>query len=206
MYFWEKSNMVRGGWRFLAYPFLLGALFLGQIALLRTMGGKTLMLEMVGFFGLLLLTLVGFLSLASWGERALFAVFVLFLGNILLVWYFLNFLSFLLLAVALLGFGVSLLPFLSSRSSRSSRPPPFTPSVTSPPPPRPYSEVFEESPRMKQTKTTFSPGKYVGSTFGATFHEPKSEWAKKIKPQNRVWFSTKEEAEKKGYQPHPSLQ
>lgn len=42
---------------------------------------------------------------------------------------------------------------------------------------------------------------YVGSTSSDKYHRPSCEWAKKIKPDNAVWFSSPEEAKKTGYKP-----
>lgn len=43
--------------------------------------------------------------------------------------------------------------------------------------------------------------KYVGSINGNKYHSLDCEWAAKIKPENEVWFSSKEEAEAAGYVP-----
>lgn len=44
-------------------------------------------------------------------------------------------------------------------------------------------------------------GQYVGSKNSDKYHLPSCRWAKRIKSENQVWFSSKEEAESKGYQP-----
>jgi PBP1b-binding outer membrane lipoprotein LpoB len=43
--------------------------------------------------------------------------------------------------------------------------------------------------------------KFVGSINSDKYHYPDCEWAKKIKPENQVWFSSPEEARKAGYKP-----
>ena len=43
--------------------------------------------------------------------------------------------------------------------------------------------------------------KYVGSKNSDKYHKPSCVWAKRIKPENLVCFSSKEEAEDKGYKP-----
>lgn len=43
--------------------------------------------------------------------------------------------------------------------------------------------------------------KYIGSKESNKYHLPSCQWAQKIKPENQVWFGSKEEAEKAGYQP-----
>jgi len=42
---------------------------------------------------------------------------------------------------------------------------------------------------------------YVGSTTSRKYHIPECRYAKKIKPEHTVFFSSKEEAESKGYEP-----
>lgn len=49
--------------------------------------------------------------------------------------------------------------------------------------------------------TTSSKGKYVASKLGASYHYPWCQGALKIKEENKIWFQTKEEAEKAGYKP-----
>ncbi|MEM2098113.1 MAG: Ada metal-binding domain-containing protein, partial [Methanothrix sp.] len=42
---------------------------------------------------------------------------------------------------------------------------------------------------------------YVGSTTSRKYHLPECRYAKKIKPEHVVIFSSKEEAESRGYEP-----
>lgn len=44
-------------------------------------------------------------------------------------------------------------------------------------------------------------GKYVASKKGTAYHYPWCPGALKIKEENKIWFQTKEEAEKLGYKP-----
>ncbi|MBI5133781.1 MAG: hypothetical protein HZA81_00095 [Candidatus Taylorbacteria bacterium] len=44
-------------------------------------------------------------------------------------------------------------------------------------------------------------GKYVGSISGAKYHLPACPGAQRIAEANKVWFSTREEAEAAGYAP-----
>ena len=43
--------------------------------------------------------------------------------------------------------------------------------------------------------------KFVGSINSDKYHRPNCEWAKKIRPDNAVWFSSPEEAKNTGYKP-----
>lgn len=44
-------------------------------------------------------------------------------------------------------------------------------------------------------------GKFVASRRGTSYHLPSCPGAKQIKPENQIWFVTKEEAERSGYRP-----
>jgi len=43
--------------------------------------------------------------------------------------------------------------------------------------------------------------KFVGSINSNKYHYPDCKWAKKIKPENKIWFSSPEDAQSKGYVP-----
>lgn len=49
-------------------------------------------------------------------------------------------------------------------------------------------------------------GKYVGSKSGKRYHLPSCPGAKRIKEENKVWFESKEAAEKAGYSPAANCQ
>lgn len=44
-------------------------------------------------------------------------------------------------------------------------------------------------------------GEYVGSIKGSKYHAPWCSGAKRIKEENKIWFSSKKEAETAGYTP-----
>lgn len=44
-------------------------------------------------------------------------------------------------------------------------------------------------------------GEYVASKYGKYYYAPDAYMAGRIKPENRVWFATRTEAEQKGYKP-----
>ncbi len=44
-------------------------------------------------------------------------------------------------------------------------------------------------------------GQFVGSTQSDKYHYPSCRWAEKILPQNRIWFSSSEDARAAGYVP-----
>jgi len=54
----------------------------------------------------------------------------------------------------------------------------------------------------EKVKKTFTPGKYLASKMGSTYHAPKCDWAKRVKKKNIVWFGSKEEAKKAKYKAH----
>lgn len=65
-------------------------------------------LELVGFFFLLLLMLIGFIGYVSvWGERVFFFVFLLYLANLAGIWYYNGSFYLVLLFLTLVGFMMS---------------------------------------------------------------------------------------------------
>jgi hypothetical protein len=46
-----------------------------------------------------------------------------------------------------------------------------------------------------------SDDQYVGSINSDKYHYPSCRWAKKIKPENEIWFKDKEDARAHGYVP-----
>ena len=44
-------------------------------------------------------------------------------------------------------------------------------------------------------------GQFVGSLESDKYHYPSCRWAKKILPENEIWFSSSEEARAAGYVP-----
>lgn len=50
-------------------------------------------------------------------------------------------------------------------------------------------------------KALSSGGSFVGSKSGTTYHFPWCPGASRIKDENKIWFQTKEAAEKAGYHP-----
>lgn len=67
-----------------------------------------------------------------------------------------------------------------------------------------YKSVKKVS-KVKDTKKQYKPGKYVASTKGKSYHKAKCDWAKKIKVKNRVWFNSRQKAEKLGYEEHSCM-
>ena len=67
---------------------------------------------------------------------------------------------------------------------------------------RPVSAELNSTSSL-ESKTTISnlTGKYVASKNGTAYHYPWCPGALKIKEENKIWFDTKEEAEKRGYKP-----
>ncbi len=74
------------------------------------------------------------------------------------------------------------------------------------------SQIDGKGPKTKETKTANkkvsvnSSKKYVGSKRGKFYHEVGSEWGKRIKKVNAVFFSSKKEAWGKGYKPHADVE
>lgn len=83
-----------------------------------------------------------------------------------------------------------------SQAEETAAPPliPTTPSK----PPEVQVERGEQTEEKQEEKLQ---SQFVGSKNSDKYHLPDCRWAKRIKPENQVWFSSEEEARAKGYQP-----
>ncbi len=68
------------------------------------------------------------------------------------------------------------------------------------------NQVGDDSSISKQSSSTAEEavpktGKYLGSQRGSVYHLPWCSGAQRIKEENKIWFQSKEEAERKGYRP-----
>ena len=61
-------------------------------------------------------------------------------------------------------------------------------------------EEIKDELKEVSMKKSFFPGKYVASRKANKYHTPKCDWANRIKKGNEVWFQSKEEAEKNGFE------
>ncbi len=59
----------------------------------------------------------------------------------------------------------------------------------------------EPSPAPEISTTTAKSGQFVGSVRSDKYHYPSCRWAKKILPQNEIWFSSSQDARAAGYVP-----
>ena len=180
--------MNKGKGKLLVFSVLLLVLLLGEIEILLSSGGKTLILQLFGFLVLLILMLIGFSNYSRKGsEKPFFFLFSASLLNLMLLWHYLGSLYITLLLVSLLGF------FISFPKRRMGK--------------RVGSESKKEVDRLgireaAEVNVTYDPGKYVASKNSDYYHAPKCDWAKKIKKERQVWFKDLEEAKKKGYRAH----
>jgi len=217
----------KGMFKFFVYVFVILILFMIMIPVIFSFSGKLIKLEIVGLMFLMFLSLIGFVGYrTSWGERVLFFVFLFSLANLMLVWFFTNKLFLLPLFFAIIGFLMSL-PRREEEDFEVEEPEVRTyggPVVEEPVAAAPVEKeakvveekvttkvvkpVVEKKPAKKtvKKKAVHSPGKYVASTGGSVYHEPKCDWAKRIVKKRRVWFNDKRSANKKGYRGHSCVQ
>ncbi len=146
----EKSRF-----KLIFYAALIAVLSFGLIKIIALAGGKTFYLEFFGLLFLLILTVISFVGYAkNWGETILFFVFLCYLSNLILVWYFLESLYLTLLLLAVVGMLVS----FPKKSEKKEKKPHSAPSrlssstssysVSS----EPHSEVFD-LPKTNVLKT-----------------------------------------------------
>ena len=60
-------------------------------------------------------------------------------------------------------------------------------------------QSFGAADQQKEQKTT--EGKLMGSVNGGKYHWPNCSHAKRISPENQIWFSSEKEAQAAGYGP-----
>ena len=203
--------MTEGKSRFklVVYAILIVILFFALIRIFAYGSGMFFNLELLGFIVLLLLSIIGFIGyVSSWGERVLFFVFLFYIANLVLLWYFQGSLYVVLLFLSLVGFLMSLPKKAASCSCNKKKQ-----ECAVKEEPEPHSMVFDEPKKEAAEKKTekkvtakHSPGKYVASKSSNVYHEPKCDWAKRINKNRQVWFAKKEDAWEKGYKAHSCVE
>lgn len=73
---------------------------------------------------------------------------------------------------------------------------PATPSTSTP-----VSQSVAQPDSETEPQTSSQEGAYVGSIDSDKYHDPGCRWAKKILPENEIWFESKEAAQAAGYLP-----
>lgn len=181
-----------------AYSLLSMLLLFGLIRILLSTGGNLFNLELLAFIFFLALTVGGLVGYKTWGEEVLFWVFLLYLMNLLGLWFFLGSISVVFLILALIGL---ILAFPSKGKIRKVSEEELHSEVFDSTKPVPEAKAGEKKEEVAK-EVKFTPGKYVASKSSNVYHEPKCDWAKKIQAGRRLWFESKEEAKKKGYRQH----
>lgn len=189
--------------KFLVYGLLVLVLFLVMVPIIFSFKGKLIRAEILVFLFLMLLALVSLIGYNKrWGERVLFFVFLISLGNVVFIWFFNGKLFMLPLFLGLVGVLMSL-PKKEERREAAEEPySEVLEEEKGEVPPPPAAESKSEKKVMPERKVTYTPGKYVASRMGSVYHEPSCDWAKKIAAGRRVWFEDKKEANQKGYKKH----
>lgn len=180
--------------RLIIYAFLLAVILQGLGQILIGMSGWSLPVELAIFLFLVVLAVQGFVGyFRGWGENFFLFLFLLYLGNLVLIWYLSGLFYLVLLVLTLVGFVMGILkePGLKKQKQQQKK----RKEKVSTLPPEPLTRKLEKK------SANFSPGKYVASSRSNTYHEPKCEWAKKIRAK-KIWFSDKKEAEDKKYKAH----
>ena len=183
-------------------------LLLGLVRIFIAGSGKFFALELIGFFVLLALTVVGLVGYTSlWGKNVLFLMFLLYIINLALLWLYLRNMYFVLLLLAVVGFLLSIPSGASHPKENRKRP---EKESSSPVTGEPHSMVFEPAAKGgekkgKKATASFTPGKYIASSRSNVYHAPKCEWVNNIALDHRVWFAGKEEAWQKGFRGHSCI-
>jgi hypothetical protein len=189
----------KSGAKLLIYGIVLFVLLFNLIKLFITGTSLFFRLELFGLLFLVALTFIGFLAYHSWGEHLFFFIFLLYLSNLALIWSSGRAFHLLPALVAVFGLILSV-----PRKSKAVDIPVEKPKVqVIDIEPLDHSVVLDKT---VDKKVTHSPGKYVASKRSNIYHEPKCDWAKKIKVERRVWFELKEDAWEKGLKAHQCVE
>ena len=122
--------------KLLFYGVLFIVLFVALIRIFVNTTGNFFNLELIGLIFLLVLALIGFIGYKTWGEEVFFAIFLLYIVNLALIWYFRDSLFFVLFLLAIGGLVLSASKKLSQHEEEE-----------------PDSEVFDEPEEKKSTST-----------------------------------------------------
>ena len=190
------------------YALLLGVCLIILTTLISSTTGLLLKLELIGLAIVSLLSFIGLINYANkLGEPLMGFVFVVYSLNLIALMY-LGYNSMFGLICALFGLILAIQGSCNSCDKQNSCDDNSDNSQTIQQTTDHDNSIInpeESKPRSSTKKTNYSPGKYVASANGKYFHEPKSEWAKKILSENRVWFSSKQEAMDHGYTAHKEV-
>ncbi len=179
---------------------ILAIIFVKLIDLTFWLKGRALKLQLVALAILLIIGLVVWLNAVLGKEyRALSTILFSLMGIDCMFLYvmFNNNFTYFTLPIAGVAIGLIISIFTEQKTARSEE-------VYELDPETPETKVLleEYTPDKKETTKTYSPGKFVASKYGKTYHIPKCAWAKKIKKKSQVWLKDEEEAIKKGYKKH----
>jgi len=172
-----------GKLKFLLMDIILLIVFLGIVDLIITTKRFFFIGEFLFIVIALLLGFIGLLGFSKekkWSATILYFIFMLITINTL-IFYYIGRKSMVTLLLSTLGMLIAL-AHIKREGDRD-----FD---------------FEESTVHEE----FTPGKYVASKSGKTYHAPKCDWALKIKEANRVWFDSDAEAKKSKYKKHSCLE
>ncbi|MEK6853668.1 MAG: hypothetical protein AABX64_03210 [Nanoarchaeota archaeon] len=196
------SNNLR---KLFLHVILLATLLFGLVQIIVSNKGVFSNLQLAGLIMLLVLCAVGFAVHPRKSQYLFFAVYFMYLCDLLLIWYFYETLYLVLLLTSLFGFMVS----IPQKRATQSATPEETGEVCEVLEPakdelknEPVRESAPKPSEESKPKVKFTPGKYVASKRSNVYHEPKCEWARKIQKVRRVWFVSREEALNKGYKKH----
>lgn len=100
---------------------------------------------------------------------------------------------------AVLALGVALVAFTAFGFGRATAPRPPKTSLTVEE--LPLAATISDTVDVEKTTATQTVGKYVASKNGTRYYLPTCSGANRIKEENKIWFTSIEEAQSEGYEP-----
>ncbi len=190
----------------------------GLVEIFATGGRYFFWLELLGLLVLLILVVFSLVYYKDWGKSGLMVFYLLYLSNLVLVWFAHKQLYIILLVLAVLGFFLSLpqkRKVMEKKETKLEEPHSVVfdrPKVEAkkaekiPKAEAPHSMILDQPKREAKVETKFSPGKFVASKNSNVYHIPKCDWAKKIVKSRQLWFNSKNEAWENGYKAHSCVE
>jgi len=208
--------MVKSSSKLFLYSLISALLLFGLIKIILSSGLRFFPPGLFALFFLLALSFLGLLKYSQNGERKLFLFYSLYLAGLVFAWFLSGNFHLVLFLLALTGFLMSL-PQKRGCCQKISSSPDLSELgdanldaavekdlshslVFSADEDKLFAE--EETEKAEKVTAKHVPGKYIASTQGNVYHEPRCAWAKKINKDRQLWFTDKNKARNQGYKAH----
>jgi len=211
--------MAKNSFKLFSHSLISVLLLFGLIKIIFSSSLKFFNLGLFVLFFMIAVNLLGLLSYRD-NEKKLFLFYTLYLAGLIFIWSLSSNFHLVLVLLALFGFLMSLPKKTRYRGKKNSNSLDLSElgdanldaaiekDLS-------HSLIFaadedkhldEEKVKVEKAAAKHIPGKYVASTQGNVYHEPKCTWAKRINKDRQLWFADKGKARNQGYKAHTCAQ